>query len=323
MRQTRRWAIVLTPVAAIISFVIVRNLRSFPSPTETGVLLAVRNNTETRKKTAKATFYHHEPKVFVDEFFECLADREHCKVLYWHIQKTGGSYIASKMYPYFNEERYRSKEWCCNEKFMKDRFRHNSAEYCSKRLGIYEVQPQHYREVLQTCQDFTEKYNNTSESTARPKHRYIGFVSVREPIQRTLSAIHQACNVHQSHLPNDVKETCQRCSYHVDGDKAFFEKFVNQTNTVYKGLEDLLSSYPTLDIPLYIIDNDQINDLFQQLENTFNHRLEGEGRAPTFRFPDGKKNSEAAAKLCDFGMTSSLMKQHVNALNAYHRIWSM
>jgi hypothetical protein len=191
-------------------------------------------------------------------------------------------------------------------------------------MGVYEVRSHEYQEVLRTCQDFRRNQlrNSTSETTGR-QHRYIGFVSVREPIQRSLSAVHQTCNVHQSSLRPEVRETCERCNYRVDGDKPFFEKYVSQTNNFYTGVKDLVhSNSDGGDIPLYVIDNDDINDMFQQLENAVNRRFKRDRSNMTFHFPPGKKNSEATAKLCDFGMPSSLMKQHQPAFDAYHWIWS-
>ena len=278
----------------------------------------------TGQPRSTSLFYNHNRDVFIDEFTKCLLDRDYCKVLYWHIQKTGGTYIASQMHPLFNREPYRSKEWCCNNDFMKARFRPHIKELCSKRFGVYEVRSKEYHEVLRTCQDFQNQMLHNSSATSNRHHRYIGFVSIREPIQRSLSAIHQICNVHQSGLRQQVRQTCERCSYDIDDDKPFFEKYVNQTNNFYTGLMDILvsESLSVLGIPIYVVDNQHIRDMFQQLETSIDNDLKKKGSNMTFRFPAGTKNSEAASKLCDFGMTSSLMKQHQEALDAYHRIWS-
>jgi len=50
-----------------------------------------------------------------------------------------------------------------------------------QKMGIYEVRGDQYAEALETC-----------EKQYGPKgHRYVGLVSTREPIQRTLSLIHE------------------------------------------------------------------------------------------------------------------------------------
>ena len=104
--------------------------------------------------TSSALFYHHDPDVFLQQFEECMLDMDYCHVLYWHIQKTGGSYIASRLHPVFNNGTlYNSREWCCNEKFMKHSFKLETENFCSKKLGVYEVRSHEYQQVCQssTC----------------------------------------------------------------------------------------------------------------------------------------------------------------------------
>ncbi len=269
--------------------------------------------------TSNAIFYYHEPDIFMQQFTECMFELESCHVLYWHVQKTGGSYIASRLHPVFNNgESYNSREWCCNDKFMKERFWPNVEKYCSKKLGVYEVRSHEYLQVVQACQN--------SNATVTKNHRYIGFVSIREPIERTLSAIHQRCNVHSSQLDPYTREACERCSYDDDTYKPFFEKIVNDTNAIYSGLKEHILSDHSIEIPLLIIDNEQIDNFFGKLEDTVNQRFkkrfEKDPQNRSFHFPRGKANAEVSKKLCDFGMPSAMMKQHGIALDAYHWIWS-
>ena len=209
---------------------------------------------------------------------------------------------------------------------MKRRFRPNVKEICSTRFGVYEVRAHQFHEVLQTCHDFqNEILNNTTETTGNDgQHRYIGFVSIREPIQRSVSAIHQACNAFPASLPQLMRQKCERCSYDIDDDKPFFDRHVSDTNKFYSGLVDMLvpDSLSVIDIPIYVVDNDHVNDMFQRLETSIDRELSEQGSNTTFHFPAGEKNTEAAIKLCDFGMKSSMMKRHQEALDAYHRIWS-
>ena len=301
---------------SMIGIVYLESRLSSP-PLEKGATKLVRDG----KSRPTSLFYDHDRDGFIEEFATCLLDIKYCKVLYWHVQKTGGTYIASLMHPLFNRKPYISKEWCCNSDFMKLKFRPHIKEMCSKRFGVYEVRSHEFQEVLRTCQDFqNEMMNNNTEATGKDgQHRFIGFVSIREPIQRSVSAIHQTCNVHQSSLQQEVRQTCERCSYDIDDDKPFFDKYVNQTNNFYAGLVDMLvsDSLSVIDIPIYVVDNDHISDMFHQLESSIDRGLRERGSNMTFHFPAGKKNSEAATTLCNFGMTSHLMKQHHQALDAY------
>eukprot|EP00934_Nitzschia_sp_Nitz4_P009455 Nitzschia sp. Nitz4//scaffold3_size479765//145490//146458//NITZ4_000063-RA/size479765-processed-gene-0.301-mRNA-1//-1//CDS//3329550647//9445//frame0 len=258
-------------------------------------------------------FYRRNSKRFVEDITECIIDRKSCHVLYWHVQKTGGSYIASKFYPLFNGEAYKSKEWCCNSDFMEKTFEQKTNKYCSKRLGVYEVKPEQFQQVIDTCTSIT-----SNSSSTRPR-RYIGLMSVREPIQRTLSAIHQRCNVHVSALKNETYETCSRCSYTGD-DMAFYDTFVNTTNEVYKSMKENLLQNSSIDIPLYVIDNDDIDDFFHKIEVAITESSSFPLNN-TFHFHRGTANSENKEKHCDFGMPSKVMKQQRPALQAYHWLW--
>jgi hypothetical protein len=202
---------------------------------------------------------------------------------------------------------------------MKNEFWPNVTKYCSKKLGVYEVRPEEYLQVVQACQDFRE---NDSETR---RHRYIGLISVREPIERSVSAIHQKCNVHSGKLLPKTHDICERCSYDNDTDKAFYDKIVNETNGVFTGMKEHLLSDPNVDIPLYIIDNEQIDDFFWKLEDLLNLNLRAHKDYHfngTFHFPDGKSNVEKSDKLCDFGMPSVLMRHHRTSLDIYHWLWS-
>ena len=272
--------------------------------------------------TSSALFYHHDPDAFLQQFEECFFDLDQCRVLYWHVQKTGGSYIASRFYPVLNNGSfYNSREWCCNEKFMKQSFWPNTEEFCSKRLGVYEVRSHDYQQVVEACQSIEKNV------PADQRSRYIGFVSIREPIARTLSAIHQRCNVHSAKLDAYMREACEQCSYEDHRYKPFFEKFVNETNDIYSGLKHYLMGNNAIDFPVYIIDNEQIDDFFTKLEYKVNEEFQDYFKRHkelnrVFKFPPGKSNAETSEKLCDFGMPSELIKQHRIALDAYHWIWS-
>lgn len=269
-------------------------------------------------------FYHNTPSLFVQNFSRCLFDRHHCHLLYFHVQKTGGSYIASRLY-YSNNEPYNSKQWCCNGQFMKEKFRKDPLKYCSMSMGVYEVRPEHYKEIIQTCQDL--RMNLTSpegEKMNSKEHRFMGLLSIREPIQRSLSGIHQRCNVHSGKLDENTMSICKRCSYSGE-DESFYDSIVNNTNEVYVKMRDDLVLDASIDIPLFLIDNDYLSVFFANLESRIDSKLRSVGSKlvenSTFSFPRGKRNAEATSKLCNFGMPSKVMKNHQPALEAYRDLW--
>ena len=225
----------------------------------------------------------------------------------------GGSYLASKLYGKLNAEPYRSKEWCCNENFMKQKFQ--PATYCNKQMGVYEVKPKQFQYVLQQCSKYQYQY------------RYLGLATIREPLQRTLSGIHQRCNVHSSRLDENTKRVCTKCQYDQDDPDTIniFGKVVNDTNNVYVGLKDLLLNNSKLHIPLLVLDTIHITNFLNGLEGLVTDKLHSVGVLPknqSFLFPQGTANAEKKKKICDFGMHSLMMRQHGPSLDAYHWLWA-
>jgi hypothetical protein len=253
--------------------------------------------------------YGHHPKEFMKTFARCSMDKK-CHIVYFHIQKTGGTYIASRLSPVMNLERYNSKEWCCHDSFMNNSFRPNITEYCNKKMGIYEVTPEQYIEIINTC------------TRAVPSdHTVIGLITIREPIQRTISQIHQFCNVNPDRNEQYIQDICQRCNYTTDDDKYFYDKITNKTNLIYTGVQDIISD-TTIDVPLLILDNTDITEFFDALEDIATQSLRKVNAIPrneTFHFSTGRSNPERKT-ICDFGMPSSMMKQHADSLRTYRWI---
>ena len=292
-------------------------LDSISSTSYSVAFLANQNSTNTPPRF----FYHDEPDHFAHEFVRCMFQLDHCHILYWHIQKTGGSFIASRIYPGQTQKHYDSREWCCNSKFMEGEFNKHVPKYCSMNMGVYEVKPHQFKQVIRACQEYLPQLKKKDD---RMQHRYIGLLSVREPIQRSLSGIHQRCNVHSSQLDKATRAICERCAY-VDEDEAFYNKIVNNTNDMYNGMQREILADPSIDIPLFTIDSTHINDFFGKIESIVTSRLMKAGKITsnvTFKLPEGKPNAEKLEKICDFGMPSTLMKNHLPALKAYHWIWA-
>jgi hypothetical protein len=270
-----------------------------------------KKNDDVGKITERILYSIHREE-FVDKFVSCSI-KPTCHILYWHIQKTGGTYIASRLYGGMNLVGYNSKEWCCHGSFMTKRFRPNPEGYCSNKLGVYEVKPHHFKEVIKTCQSLPAMKNRT----------FVGMISVREPLEQTISAIHQRCNVHSAGLEEPVRSVCERCSYS-GNDTVFFDRITNHTNAIFQGMESVIEN-PAGDIPLLILDNGDISDFFQSVESHATDALKRFGLLTaneTFQFPTGRSNAQdkVAGRLCDFGMPATMMKHHATSLRIYRWI---
>jgi hypothetical protein len=247
------------------------------------------------------------PHEVVQTFATCVM-RKQCHILYWHIQKTGGTNLADRLY-FMNGYPYKSKYWCCHEDFIQSKFRPNPYQHCNKKMSVYEVRPHQYQEVLRTCQSLPSLENET----------FVGLVTLREPLQRTISDIHQRCNVHPEQLDNATREICQRCNY--TADRVFYDKVAHTTNTIFEGIHDIILN-DTFQLPLLLLDSVDIDAFLSGVEQVAEQRLHLSGHLPrneTFHFRLGRSNSQESyqEKVCDFGMTSSMMKQHAKSLQIY------
>lgn len=222
---------------------------------------------------------------FVERFADCIQD-EKCHVLYHHVQKTGGSFLASSLYPVLNQLPYISKIWCCGNNFM-DRFRVDKQHYCDLKFAVYEVYGGQFEEVVSTCQDHYDENN----------HRALALVTVREPIQRTLSNIHQQCNKGYHKQSPEKQAICKRCSYRQDS--AFWDGMVQENNKVYS---QLLYNLP---VDSFVIDSLMISNFLMLLERSIQQKI-----------PTGKLNQERK-DVCDFHMPSDMFKRLIPSQLAY------
>jgi hypothetical protein len=174
--------------------------------------------------------YPQNPQRFTNILFQCLEEPK-CHFLYHHVPKTAGSFIASSLFPIFEHgERYRSREWCCFEIVM-GKFFNNTEDYCVRRkMGVYEVRGDEYAQVLETCE---EKYSDAG-------HTYVGLVTTREPIQRTLSLIHQQCNSGYDKKNPRYQAFCRNCTYDSNSEE-FWQRFIDDTNNAYVTMDEYLN----------------------------------------------------------------------------------
>ncbi|KAI2490541.1 hypothetical protein MHU86_24019 [Fragilaria crotonensis] len=282
-RQSKRcspFLFMLTVISFILGWRLLR-LSVLPEMQPTGETMG----TETKSYM----MFTSSPPAFVDEVVSCLRS-ETCHILYHHVQKTGGSSVASRLFPLVEQREYNSNEWCCNEKLL-DRFRLHPREYCSRKLSVYEVKAPQYHEIMETCKHL------------HPSHYYLSLISVREPIQRTLSMIHHQCNKNFDHKNAIEQSICSNCTYTPES-AWFWDQFTTQTNTIYVELlemvqnetrQRLLHHRPTK-LTWLFLDNSMIDPFLELFKLTMQVNL-------TY----GKSNKENT-HVCNFGMTSSMMK---------------
>jgi hypothetical protein len=303
-RSTRRPLLLLTVGILVILFFLV----TLPSPIGRTINSTIRKNAASA--SSSTLVFSASPSAFLNLFADCLADPT-CHLLYHHVQKTGGSNLASRLYPLLNNETYQSKDWCCNQKLV-DRFHNATDDFClTKKMSIYEVSALQFQHVLSTC------------TASNKKHRYIALISLREPIQRTLSMIHHQCNKNFEFKNAAEQAICKSCQYNKDSDAWFWDQFTNQTNEIYVDLLQVLQDHqppPNNDaLSFLLLDNAMIDAFFELMgEHELLVASAGDDADRTIsasastsqehqQAPAPRSNSEKT-HICNFGMTSSMMK---------------
>ena len=223
------------------------------------------NQNENYKISNLLNIYAHNPNKFVTSFLHCAFHSDSCHIHYHHVQKTGGSRLASRLNPVLSNPpgvKYSSKKWCCGDDMM-ERFYRDVNFYCNNnKFGIYEVSATNFTEVVKTCFN----YNNESaldlpgnghlqlqrRQHQNQKNELMSLMTIREPIQLTLSQIHHQCNKNFNQKSKEEKEICRQCSFQKNPD--YFLSYVEQTNLVYK---EIRRSLPIL---LDLFDNSDGDD---------------------------------------------------------------
>lgn len=247
------------------------------------------------------TVFERNPTHFVDTFDDCATD-ENCHVFYHHVQKTGGTHIAAILFPFLENEEYVDKGigddivWCCNEKTM-TAFQKNIPGYCNRKLGIYEILGDDFLKVVQTCmKHYDENHRNATATYMR--QRAVVLTSFREPLQRTISAIHQQCNTGWKQKTKEYQDVCDRCSY--KDDPEFYDWFVNRTVRMYEGIKtatvEISRNVDHVDV--LAIDNPNINAFFSNLWTKRNQT----------EITLGEHNTENIVR-CNFLVPSTVLKK--------------
>lgn len=137
----------------------------------------------SNKSSGVPLLYAADPYKFASAFTSCMTDPS-CRIMYNHIQKTGGSYLASRLHPVLDENgrKYVSKKWCCDTGLW-NRFANQTNHFCGLKFGLYETGVPMFANIIETCQQHTKK-----------RKREIALITIRDPIKRTLSRINMRCN---------------------------------------------------------------------------------------------------------------------------------
>jgi hypothetical protein len=278
-----------------------------------------------RHITRNLVVYNHDSIAFADTFAHCSFNNPNCKIHYHHVQKTGGSRLASRLYPLLSKgASYNSKKWCCQDEMM-DRFNANISQYCEhNKFGIYEVTAPQYSNVIQSCID----YNNAPQQNRNlhEPNEIIGLMTIREPIQLTLSQLHHQCNKNFKHKSPEEQKMCKSCNFLKNRD--YFLEYVHQTNLVFL---DIAQEIPRL---LNMLDG-QINHQRRNSTTKAIHKMmildqadidsffkAMESRLPAgVVIPEGRGNEEMTGH-CYFGVTSHMMKALAPSLEIYRYLTS-
>ena len=231
--------------------------------------------------------------------------------------------MASRMYPVLsNGNKYNSKQWCCQDEMMQ-RVNGNVSHYCEhNKFGIYEVTAPQYSSVIQSCLKYT-KQQKVHEISTEP-NGIIGLMTIREPIQLTLSQLHHQCNKNFKQKSPHEQKMCRSCNFLTN--QTYFMEYVKQTNMVYldiaREIPRLLSFFDeqregqkeVLDAvyDMLILDQADLDSFFKSLESRLPQGVS---------IPEGRGNEEQT-KHCYFGITSHMMKALRPSLKMYRYLSS-
>lgn len=270
--------------------------------TETGTMSSVRHKTLVTKEQVQklsrsskdnhhvgATNFHLDPEAFVSTLAGCFHDAN-CRIYYYHLAKSGGTDLESKMFAYFSKR----IDPCCNQRLMR-RFRNDTDMHCQANFSSYEVTaPMFIDEIVPTCMNITGG-------------RAVILATFREPIQRTVSSIHQKCNKKFYARSVKLKRACTRCSYLQDKD--FWNEFIEFSNHEYEMVKDVV----TAKIPkttVLTIDMTDLSILYGKLHSISNHSA----------FLNKERVNSEETQRCDFGFTSEMMRRVRPSFEIYRNL---
>eukprot|EP00977_Amphora_coffeiformis_P003369 scaffold624_cov176-Amphora_coffeaeformis.AAC.1 len=125
----------------------------------------------------------------------------------------------------------------------------------------------HHQQKALSDNNTTNDSRCSSSSIHQMPVRFLALASIREPIQRTLSMIHQVCNKNFNGLPSEEKAICKRCSYSGD-DKVYWDDHCLKTNQAYANL-----TYRIPSADLLIIDSMFLDKFFAMVEAALEQKI--------------------------------------------------
>jgi hypothetical protein len=301
--------------------------------------------------------YLLETDTFLATLSSCIQD-DKCHIQYLHTEKTGGTTIEKSIFrSIFPNNKIHG---CCGEKNMKQ-FRNNSYDACMKPFNSHQVMGKDFQEIVQTCLQIYHQHNHTKNDNYKVKdhgnddrgihkknstnttsgwvedntlHRMVILATFRDPIQRTLSAIHQICNkVFDKRSPR-TQQACSQCSY--EKDTEFWDNHTTHTNQLYDSLyKDVIlwqeeknkHVNPTdngagvgvgiVDLKLLTLDNVDITPCFTKLVDWLSPPYSI--RLREIQDKHQVKNPELLQR-CDFGFHSVMMKHLAPSIAIYRNL---
>lgn len=232
-----------------------------------------------------------EPDHFVDELTSCFHDDD-CRVRYLHFGKSGGSGLENRMFKVFPPYQ---------DSFMRgqllQRFKGNPNDFCNAKFSSYQVSsPDLINTIIPTCMKETGS-----------DARVIILVSFREPLQRSLSYIHQMCNKFQRHRNKVTRQACSRCSY--EQDLEFWNDHIQHFNQEYKELQEVTTA--KLDnASVLSVDMVDLSLLYDKLFAVTHHEA--------FAIPQ-TTNAEATQR-CNFGLKSGMFRGLAPSSEVYRNL---
>jgi len=257
--------------------------------------------------------FYRNPDTFIETISDCIGD-DNCRIIYHHIQKTGGKTVEYRMFqafPFkpeiidgmsdkirgglFNLEDSVGAKSCCWKKMFK-RVNKYKKLFCPIKFMSYEVTSDQLQKIIDECLTW-----NGIQS------RYVVLVSFRDPEARTLSQIHQMCNKNFASRRPMMQEACLTCEYNEETKEAFYV----HTKLTNKAFEYVINT-------TYLNERQRVNAMTFQIDDIdsmFDKLKEKTG----IDFPYKTANPEQR-DLCDFGVTSEMFDGLAPSREIYRKL---
>jgi hypothetical protein len=275
-----------------------------PQTTEPSLLLSA---SPASSSDGHHVAYHQRPNDFVDVLADCLHSNSTCHIIYRHVGKTGGTGVQAFFWKLLGLP---MRDTCCSAR-MRRRFMNNTRDYCAQAFQSYEV-IDGFGTMVKVCDDryykkpsrdqmILSNFQDDPRQGWQP-HRLIVLTTLREPIERLLSKIHQICNKNLKSRSQKVLAACQRCDFAQDEDMWMQwarEQGSLEDRVIVQQTRGPLHKYPHL-----WLDVSDLNAMIHQLRPRFSQQQQQE----VFDWYFSQKHNPEKLNNCRFSMDSSLIK---------------